>query len=275
MAASSTEICNNALTLIGARRIVSVNDPSKEGRACNDNYDISRKALLRLHPWNFATMRKVFTRTVISSVVDDGSGQCLVTTATAHGLTIGDLVIVEDVAGTTEVNTTGSTISANTTTSFTLPIAFVNAYTSGGYCLKTSLFGYKYKFTLPSDFLRIHTLADTADVALAEDEWKIEGLFLLTDYTDLRLRYIFDCSDTTLFDALFDEAVALMLATKIAFKISGSEMQVDNLQRRLRDVVGKARFVDSVEEPSRQMDSDEWIRARWTTNQGYVRDPGT
>ena len=275
MAATSTEICNNALTLIGARRIVTIHDPSKEGRVCHDNYDISRKALLRMHPWNFATMRKVFTRTVISSVVASGGGLCQVTTATVHGFTTGDLVIIEDVAGTTEVNSTSIAVTLLSTTQFTTATTFATTYTSGGYCLKTSLFGYKYKFTLPSDFLRIHTLADTADVALAEDEWKIEGLFLLTDYTDLRLRYIFDCSTTTQFDALFDEAVALMLATKIAFKISGSEMQVDNLQRRLRDVVGKARFVDTVEEPSRQMDSDEWIRARWTTNQGYVRDPGT
>lgn len=55
--ASTVEICNLALRLLGARRITSLDDNSEEARACNDVFEFLRDDLLRSHPWNFATVR--------------------------------------------------------------------------------------------------------------------------------------------------------------------------------------------------------------------------
>lgn len=57
MATSSVEICNSALVKIGATRISSLSDDSKEAKVCNEQYNKLRKKLLLSHLWNFAIRR--------------------------------------------------------------------------------------------------------------------------------------------------------------------------------------------------------------------------
>lgn len=57
MAASSVEICNSALILVGAERINSITDENKRARLCLEQYDKLKKQLLANHPWNFALKR--------------------------------------------------------------------------------------------------------------------------------------------------------------------------------------------------------------------------
>lgn len=55
--ASEVDICNRALQILGAKRIVSLTQDSVNGRACNTAYASLRDAELRAHPWNFAIKR--------------------------------------------------------------------------------------------------------------------------------------------------------------------------------------------------------------------------
>lgn len=55
--ASSVEICNQALTKLGAQRIVDLLDDTKAARALNAIFDIKRDAELAAHPWTFAITR--------------------------------------------------------------------------------------------------------------------------------------------------------------------------------------------------------------------------
>lgn len=57
MATSPVEICNSALARLGTDRITSLDDDSARARAMNEQYDNTRKSLLRGHPWNFAKKR--------------------------------------------------------------------------------------------------------------------------------------------------------------------------------------------------------------------------
>lgn len=57
MAASSTEICNLALSWLGGQRIISLDDPSTEGQLCKANYDSSRRAVLDEREWTFCVKR--------------------------------------------------------------------------------------------------------------------------------------------------------------------------------------------------------------------------
>ena len=52
------EICNLALTRIGNEGITSLEDDSKEGRACNRLYEVTRDILLSSHSWVFARHRE-------------------------------------------------------------------------------------------------------------------------------------------------------------------------------------------------------------------------
>lgn len=54
---SETEICNLALTSIGASMISSLDEGTKAADLCTLHYPRCRRALLRAHPWNFAIAR--------------------------------------------------------------------------------------------------------------------------------------------------------------------------------------------------------------------------
>lgn len=57
MAQSATDVCNSALQKVGAARILSLTDNSREARSCAVAYDSNRRDELRKHPWNFAIKR--------------------------------------------------------------------------------------------------------------------------------------------------------------------------------------------------------------------------
>ena len=54
---SEVAICNAALSLLGAERIVALTDTRKEAVLCNVFYAQARDTVLRAYPWNFATRR--------------------------------------------------------------------------------------------------------------------------------------------------------------------------------------------------------------------------
>lgn len=55
--ASEVEICNRALQRLGAKRITSLTDDSRNARSCNASYFVLRDAELRAHPWSFSIKR--------------------------------------------------------------------------------------------------------------------------------------------------------------------------------------------------------------------------
>ena len=57
MTTTKVSICNEALSMIGAKSIISFDENTENARRCASVYDSSRKALLRMHPWSFAKKR--------------------------------------------------------------------------------------------------------------------------------------------------------------------------------------------------------------------------
>ncbi len=55
--ASKVEIANRALQLLGAKRITSLTEDSRNARSINAAYEPVKLAELRKHPWCFATTR--------------------------------------------------------------------------------------------------------------------------------------------------------------------------------------------------------------------------
>lgn len=54
---SSVDICNRALQKIGAKRITSLSEDSRNARSCNNAYDSLRLSLLNSHNWYCAIKR--------------------------------------------------------------------------------------------------------------------------------------------------------------------------------------------------------------------------
>ena len=57
MTTTSISICNEALSMIGAKAIQSFEDNTENARRCASIYDSTRRGLLRMHPWSFAKKR--------------------------------------------------------------------------------------------------------------------------------------------------------------------------------------------------------------------------
>lgn len=55
--ASKVEIANRALQILGAKRIVSLTEDSRNARAINAAFEPVKRAELRKHPWSFAILR--------------------------------------------------------------------------------------------------------------------------------------------------------------------------------------------------------------------------
>lgn len=59
MALDQISIINSALVKIGAEPIMALTDNSKEARLASIRFENAKKAVLRMHPWNFAIERVV------------------------------------------------------------------------------------------------------------------------------------------------------------------------------------------------------------------------
>lgn len=57
MTSTNVSICNEALSLIGAKSILSFDENTENARRCASIYDSTRRSLLRMHPWSFAKKR--------------------------------------------------------------------------------------------------------------------------------------------------------------------------------------------------------------------------
>ena len=138
----------------------------------------------------------------------------------------------------------------------------------------TPAFGFSYAHTLPDDFIRVHSVWDSGQI-VDEACYRVEGLELLSNATELWLKYVYDLTQVTQFDPLLDEAVAYHLAWSIAPLVSASETKRTQLYEDWQDALKRARFADSTEDPAEELDADVWIRARTGVNSGFVRDPMT
>lgn len=120
-------------------------------------------------------------------------------------------------------------------------------------------FGYKNQFTLPSDFLRALSITEYEDTT----EWRKEGGKILSDVAVLKLLYIARVTDSTLFDSIFDEVLALKLAHDISYAITQSTSLRDSLFESYKRSLADARTFDAQESSVRQVQSLDFFNARF------------
>jgi hypothetical protein len=130
-------------------------------------------------------------------------------------------------------------------------------------------FGYEFDFAVPSDFLRIITL-DTGNA-----DYRLEQGKILTDASTVDLLYVFDITDTTKFDPMFDEALGLYLAWSVCFHLTQSNELRKVIWDEYYAMMRISRFVNATENPTGLVQATQWIEARNGPNNGFVRDPGT
>lgn len=119
------------------------------------------------------------------------------------------------------------------------------------------LFGYKNRFLLPSDCLRILSLYHP------QGHWLRKGKYIHSNDTTINLEYIQDITDTGSFDALFEQALVYKLAAKCAVKKRGSPQLATQLESFYKDAMKEAFNISAKEESlSRATESNNWLISR-------------
>lgn len=116
-------------------------------------------------------------------------------------------------------------------------------------------------FQLPSDFLRLMPPypEDNSNYL----DWQIEGQKIYSDDSDpIYIRYVARISDTSLFDALFIEALSAQLAFELCEEITQSNTKKEALRADYDVAIKRARRANAIENVAAEPPEDTWITAR-------------
>ena len=130
-------------------------------------------------------------------------------------------------------------------------------------------FEFTYKYLLPSDCLRVLKLYDS------DEDWLIEGRYLLTNESVVNIVYIFRNTDESQYDPLFVEALATKIASRLAAVLGANRTLADSLSGDYKILLAEARMMDGQEGTPRNLRVKAgWIQARHNYRAGYNTDVG-
>lgn len=232
---SPVDLANIALSKIGAQPINSLNDQtSASSIVCNTNFNLAYLEVSRASRWNCILNTAVLTevpQTPLPTVVPPANPATWApfTTYLANTfLTYGGYYYSVEFTYTSTDNftndlTTGALVQTNLPT--TQPFFPNNGsqYPSG----------WAYSFALPSDFQLLCALNDNTYWGWGfygnnTSDYEIIGPLLYCDTPQAVIQYVQDQPDTTRFDSLFTNCVALKLASMISTTLrqDGGQMEV-------------------------------------------------
>lgn len=127
------------------------------------------------------------------------------------------------------------------------------------------LFGFRYQYQLPADFLRLIQVNDarTNPNPTVDGWYSVEGGRILIDQpAPLRIRYVRRVEDPTLFDALFVEAFACRLAAECVETLTQSNTKKQAAWQEYQEAVAIARRANAIERATVATDDDTWLESR-------------
>lgn len=112
-------------------------------------------------------------------------------------------------------------------------------------------FEWDNQFELPADFLRFKSIYEEDGATSRNRRHAIEGQRILTNLSEVSLRYVKKVTDVTEFDSLFTEVLVLQLALKLLPALSGmgsaSLALSDDIKKELKPLMAQVRAIDSDE----------------------------
>lgn len=255
---TQVEIANLALSLIAGKEITALDTATAQGRVCLKWFAPARDEALASHPWNFATTRArlTLTWTALSGVAlaDNGAGLIRVT-ATAHGLTTGQRVHIKDVQGVP--NAIGSWyVTVINSSSYDLQDStFSGTHTSGtGSWILAPLFGWDYRFALPSDFIRVNKLNGLEGNDEDSIPYAVEAGVLLCNDDEVTISYVYQHTTYASWPQEFINAFACLLASYIAPELAVSSSKGMEMRKQYEGMISpQAKHRDSRQGKGRRL----------------------
>lgn len=119
------------------------------------------------------------------------------------------------------------------------------------------VFGYEYRYDLPSDYLRVVRIDQQSDKTFI-----IQDGYVITDSEECKILYIFDQQVSGKFSAQFDEALSLCIAYKASYKFNQSTSQIQLFKQMYDEALSLARSFDGQEGTSPGLNPNEFLLAR-------------
>lgn len=120
------------------------------------------------------------------------------------------------------------------------------------------VWGFATRYAWPSDCLRVLEV-DT------DEDWRCEGRYVVTDRTgdDLGIRYVYDETDPTKYDATLTDTMVLFLAYRIMHRITADKGQRDRIEKEMKEFLALSKQIDGQEQSEADLEDDTFITARW------------
>lgn len=120
---------------------------------------------------------------------------------------------------------------------------------------ETPISEWVYCYQLPSDFIR---LLPTENEAVYE----VEGRKILSNESELIIKYIKQEKDTNIYDPMFVRALIHRLGSELANTIAGSVSLSNDLYEKYSRLLAEARGVDAREGRKQKFRKTSWVKAR-------------
>jgi hypothetical protein len=126
--------------------------------------------------------------------------------------------------------------------------------------VSTPVFGYDYEYQLPTACLRLLEVSDGTNILT---DYKVEGRKLLTNYTDIYIKYISTVGDPNQYTSQFIFVLAARLASELAYPITNNKSTAE-----LSAQIYLSKLQTAKETDAQESDSTNVINADdWTINQ--------
>lgn len=129
-------------------------------------------------------------------------------------------------------------------------------------------FGFTHQFQLPADCLAVVGLGDGREslrnYTASKEVYKVEGRKLLYTESSVRIHYVKNVEDTSLFDPLFEEALVYAIAHRLAYALSTGQGRIPSLERDFREAIRVGKMQNAIQSTPEIIEADEFLSARYS-----------
>ncbi len=260
MALSKLIIANNALQLLGGKQLTTFGESTTPGNAVTNVYDSNRDATLKECPWSFAIRRVA----LVDITLPTSTPSAWVTaTAYAVGATVssGGYNYACVVA-----NTSAASFATDLTAGKWVPMADVAIAMTDDQMARV--------YTLPTGYLRAFQITggasfQTENMIITGASGAVATAVILSDTASLKMKYVYQCDDPTLYTSEFAKALWTRLAYELSFFISEGDKKRESLLVEYNNIwLPKAKSIDSAQGTPIQPNVYEWEQARLGSGRG-------
>lgn len=119
------------------------------------------------------------------------------------------------------------------------------------------VFNYSYRHTIPTDCLRV------LDTNLGDADWAREEGYIVSNFSDVKIKYLAKVTDISKWSEGFKEALAHKIAIYLAFSVVQSTTLSQALKQDYLLMVRNAKAQDAQEHGLMTVEADEWINSRY------------